>query len=151
MNVVEILPLPMAFTRTHKRRLKDGTTRTYYERVESYREGGKVHQRRVRYLGISPFEPIPLPPVHLGLLATRLATGACSPQDIFDFVQGMGVELPRVPLEALDIRYDFPKKTSELRLYPSRPSDRPPSRAGRPPASPARTPRTSAPSKGKGL
>ncbi len=133
----------MAFTRTHQRRLKDGPSRTYYERVESYREGGKVHQRRLHYLGTSPIEPIPLPPAHLGLLATRLATGSLSAQDLFDFVQQMGVELPRVPLEALAIRYDFQKKHSELRLYPSTPSGRPPSRAGRPRASRTPTPRRS--------
>ncbi len=141
----------MAFTRTHQRRLKDGRIRTYYERVESYREGGKVHQRRLRYLGTSPIEPIPLPPVHLGLLATRLATGSLSAQDLFDFVQHMGVELPRIPLEALAIRYDFQKKHSELHLYPSMPCDRPPSHAGRPRASRTPTPRGSERSRAKGL
>lgn len=122
--------------------------RTYYYEVEDVWNPRKKQSRRkvLRYLGkspIPPIEPIPLPPAHLGLLATCLATGSLSAQDLFDFVQQMGIELPRVPLEALAIRYDFQKKHSELRLYPSTPSDRPPSRVGPPPASPTPTPRRS--------
>lgn len=139
----------MSFLRTHQRHLKDGSTRVYYEEVESYREGGKVRQRRVHYLGLSPIDPIPLPPVHLGLLAALLASGACTAEDIFHFVQGMGVELPPTPLQALDIRYDLGKKLCELRLYPSMPSNRPGSRAGKPRSAPRPTRRKSAPSKGK--
>jgi hypothetical protein len=128
--------------------------RTYYYEVEDVWNPRKQQSRRkvLRYLGkspIPPIEPIPLPPAYLGLLATRLATGSLSAQDLFDFVQQMGVELPRVPLEALAIRYAFQKKHSELRLYPSPPSGRPPSRAGRSRASRTPTPRGSGRSKAK--
>ncbi len=128
--------------------------RTYYYEVEDVWDPQKKQSRRkvLRYLGkspIPPIEPIPLPSVHLGLLATRLATGSLSAQDLFDFVQRMGLELPRVPLEALAIHYDFQKKRSELRLYPSRPSDPPRSPAGRPRASRTPTPRPSGPSRAK--
>ena len=128
--------------------------RTYYYEVEDVWDPRKKQSRRkvLRYLGkspIPPIEPIPLPPAHLGLLATRLATGSLSAQDAFEFVQRMGIELPFVSLAALAIRYDFQKKRSELRLYPSTPSGRPPSRAGRPRASRTPTPRGSGPSKAK--
>ncbi len=129
--------------------------RTYYYEVEDVWDPRKKQSRRkvLRYLGkspIPPIEPIPLPPVHLGLLATRLATGSLSAQDAFEFVQRMGVELPFVSLAALAIRYDFQKKRSELRLYPSTPSGRPASRAGRPRASRTPTPRGSERSRAKG-
>ncbi|MGI0067575.1 MAG: hypothetical protein ACREB9_04015 [Thermoplasmata archaeon] len=128
--------------------------RTYYYEVEDVWNPQKKQSRRkvLRYLGkspIPPIEPIPLPQVHLGLLATRLATGSLSAQDAFEFVQRMGIELPSISLEALAIHYDFQKKRSELRLYPLTPSDRPPSRAGRPRTSPTPTPHTSEPSRAK--
>lgn len=129
----------MSFVRTHQRHLKDGSVRTYYEEVESYREGGKVRQRRIRFLGISPVDPIPLPPAQMALLATQLATGSCTAEDVFRFIQGMGVELPLTSLKALDIRYDLGKKRSELRLYPTMPSDHLRSRAGKRRTSPRPT------------
>lgn len=53
----------MSFTRSITRKLKDGTERTYYYRVEGFREGGKVRQRMVEYLGTNPDLPtIPLDP-----------------------------------------------------------------------------------------
>ncbi len=136
----------MSFIRTHQRRLKDGSRRTYYEEVESYREGGKVRQRRIRFLGLSPLDPITLAPAEMALLATQLASGTCTAEDVYRFVQGMGVELPPTPLRALDIRYDLGKKRSELRLYPMMPSDHPRSRARRPRTSRPPTPRESSPS-----
>lgn len=129
--------------------------RTYYYEVEDLWDPKRKQSRQkvLRYLGKSPFppiDPIPLPPAHLGLLATRLATEAVTAEDLVQFVQGMGIELPPTPLVALDIRYDLQKKRCELRLYPVMPSDLPRSRAERPPASPRRTRPQSSPSKGKG-
>ena len=138
----------MAFVRTHRRRLRDGSVRVYYEEVESYRHAGKVRQRRLRYLGLSPLPPIPLPPAHLGLLATRLATGATA-EEILRFVREMGVELPPTSLQALDIRYDVEKKLCELRLYPLLPSASRRSRAGSARSSPRPTRRASALSRGR--
>lgn len=114
--------------------------RTYYYEVEDVWDPRQKQSRKkvLRYLGKSPFpplDPIPLPPAHLGLLATRLATGACSAEEVLQFVRNMGVELPPTPLAALDIRYDLGKKLCELRLYPVRPSDLPRSRAARSPTS----------------
>lgn len=129
--------------------------RTYYYEVEDIWDPQKKQSRRkvLRYLGKSrfpPLDPIPLPSVQMALLATQLATGACTAEDVFRFVQGMGVELPPTPLQALDIRYDLEKKRSELRLYPSMPSDRPRSRVGKPRTSPPPTRRRYSPLKGKG-
>jgi hypothetical protein len=44
----------MSYIRTIKRVLKDGTERIYYCRVEGYREGGRVKQRVIEYLGVNP-------------------------------------------------------------------------------------------------
>ena len=44
----------MSFIRAVKRKMKDGSERSYYYRVESYRKDGKVRQRMVEYLGINP-------------------------------------------------------------------------------------------------
>lgn len=52
-------PLQKACIRTRRRRLNDGANRTYYARVESYREGGKLRERRLRSFGTSLIEPIP--------------------------------------------------------------------------------------------
>lgn len=91
--------------------------RTYYDEVEDVWDPRRKQSRRkvLRYLGKSPFpplDPIPLPPAHLGLLATRLATEAVTAEDIARFVQGMGVELPPTPLAALDIRYELEKNSA---------------------------------------
>ena len=63
----------MSFTRSITRKLKDGTERTYYYRVEGFREGGKVRQRMVEYLGTNPDLPtIPLDPPLTHPLPRRL-------------------------------------------------------------------------------
>lgn len=129
--------------------------RTYYYEVEDVWNPEKKQSRRkvLRYLGKSrfpPLDPIPLVPAEMALLATQLASGACTAEDVFRFVQGLGVELPPTPLQALDIRYDLGKKLSELRLYPVMPSDHPHSRAGKPRTSPRPTRQRSSPSKERG-
>lgn len=140
----------MSFIRTHQRHLKDGSLRIYYEEVESVREEGKVHQRSIRFLGTSPLDPIPIPPAQMALFATQLATGTVTAEDVFRFVrEGTGVELPPTPLRALDIRYDLEKKLSELRLYPTMPSDHPRSHAGKRHTAPPPTRPRSSPSTGK--
>ena len=45
----------MSYIRSITRILKDGTERKYYYRVEGYREGGKVRQRVIEYLGVNPY------------------------------------------------------------------------------------------------
>ena len=44
----------MSFIYGKKRVLKNGKERTYYYRVENYREGGRVRQRVLEYLGTNP-------------------------------------------------------------------------------------------------
>ena len=44
----------MSYIRSVRKILKDGTEREYYYRVEGHREGGKVKQRMVEYLGLNP-------------------------------------------------------------------------------------------------
>lgn len=129
--------------------------RTYYYEVESRYDPKSKRSREhvLRYLGkspIPPMDPIPLPPVHMGLLATRLATGSLSAQDAFEFVQRMGIELPSAPLEALAIHYDFQKKRCELHLFPRNSSDPLRARVVRSRASRPPTPPASEPSKDRG-
>ena len=82
----------MSFTRTFKRKNKDGTVRTYYAEVESVRVGDKVIQRYVRPLGNDPEHPknIPLEPVHFSYLALRLMQDALTPNDLFEMLEKMG-------------------------------------------------------------
>ena len=44
----------MSFIRAVRRKMKDGSERLYYYRVESYRKEGRVHQRMLEYLGTNP-------------------------------------------------------------------------------------------------
>ena len=44
----------MSFIYGKNRVLKNGKKRTYYYRVENYREGGKVRQRVLEYIGTNP-------------------------------------------------------------------------------------------------
>ena len=44
----------MSFIRAIRRKMKDGSERQYYYRVESYRKDGRVHQRMIEYLGTNP-------------------------------------------------------------------------------------------------
>lgn len=109
----------MSFTRTFKRKNKDGTARTYYAEVESVRVGNKVIQRYVRPLGIDPEHPtnIPLEPVHFSYLALRLMQDALTPNDLFEMLEKMGHPTKKEELERIGINYDFEKKTYSISLF----------------------------------
>jgi len=81
----------MSFTRTFKRKNKDGTIKTYYAEVESVRVEGKVVQRYVRSLGTDRGHPnnIPLEPVHFSFLALKLMQDALTPNDLFEMLEKM--------------------------------------------------------------
>lgn len=109
----------MSFTRTFKRKNKDGTVRTYYAEVESVRVGDKVIQRYVRPLGTDPEHPknIPLEPVHFSYLALRLMQDALTPNDLFEMLEKMGQPVKKEELERISINYDFVKKTYSISLF----------------------------------
>ncbi|MDW7727741.1 MAG: hypothetical protein ACNA7I_01740 [Candidatus Methanoperedens sp.] len=109
----------MSFTRTFKRKNKDGTVRTYYAEVESVRVGDKVIQRYVRPLGTDPEHPknIPLESVHFSYLALRLMQDALTPNDLFEMLEKMGQPVKKEELEKIGINYDFIKKTYSISLF----------------------------------
>ena len=109
----------MSFTRTFKRKNKDGTMKTYYAEVESVRVEGKVVQRYVRSLGTDPEHPnnISIEPVHFSYLALRLMQNALTPNDLFEMLEKMGHPVKKEELERIGINYDFEKKTYSISLF----------------------------------
>lgn len=109
----------MSFTRTFKRKNKDGTVRTYYAEVESVRVGDKIIQRYVRPLGTDPEHPnnLPIEPVHFSYLALRLMQDALIPNDLFEMLEKMGQPVKKETLERIGINYDFVKKTYSISLF----------------------------------
>lgn len=109
----------MTFTRTFKRKNKDGTVRTYYAEVESVRVGDKVFQRYIRPLGTDPEHPknIPIEPVHFSYLALRLMQEALTPNDLFEMLEKMGQPVRKEGLEKIGINYEFEKKTYSISLF----------------------------------
>lgn len=108
----------MAFTRTFKRKNKDGSIKTYFAEVESVRVGGKVVQKYVRSLGTDPKNPttIPIEPVHFSYLALRLMQDALTPNDLFEMLENMGHPIRKYDLAKIGINYDFEKKTYSISL-----------------------------------
>jgi hypothetical protein len=108
----------MPFTRTFKRKNKDGSIKTYFAEVESVRVGDKVVQRYVRSLGTDPKNPttIPIEPVHFSYLALRLMQDALTPTDIFEMLENMGQPIRKDDLTKIAINYDFEKKTYSISL-----------------------------------
>ncbi len=109
----------MSFTRTFKRKNKDGTIKTYYAEVESVRIGNKVVQQYVRPLGTDPEHPtnIPIEQVHFSYLALRLMQDALTPNDLFEMLENMGQPIKKEDLEGIGINYDFEKKTYSISLF----------------------------------
>ncbi len=109
----------MSFTRTFKRKNKDGTIKTYYAEVESVRIGNKVVQQYVRPLGTDPEHPtnIPIEQVHFSYLALRLMQDALTPNDLFEMLDNMGQPIKKEDLERIGINYDFEKKTYSISLF----------------------------------
>ncbi|MDG7005352.1 MAG: hypothetical protein JRM86_00270 [Nitrososphaerota archaeon] len=126
--------------------------RQYRQLVESvWDPKARVTRKHLlRHLGpVQPAHPrgvepphLPLPPVHFGLLATRIMTGTLTAAQIVELVEQMGGEVPPGDLQAVGIRYDLGEKTLELLLWPAPPSaSRPAVRsAGAPRRSKGRTP-----------
>ena len=108
----------MPFTRTFKRKNKDGSIKTYFAEVESVRVGNKVVQKYVRSLGTDPEHPtnIPIEPVHFSYLSLRLMQDALTPNDLFEMLENMGQPIRKDDLTKIAINYDFEKKTYSISL-----------------------------------
>ncbi len=77
---------------------------TYYARVESHREGKKVRQKQLKYLGTSPNKmEVPADPSVAGPLAQALMSGETPPDKVRELLKGLGIEftghLKRVSLD----------------------------------------------------
>lgn len=109
----------MSYTRTFKRKNKDGSIKTYFAEVESVRVGDKVVQRYVRSLGTDPKNPtkIPIEPIHFSFLALRLMQDALTPNDLFEMLENMGQPIRKDDLAKIGINYEFEKKTYSISLF----------------------------------
>ena len=83
----------MSYVRPFKKKLKDGTVQTYYGRVESYRDGKRVRQRMVEYLGINPnVRTFPLDEALARKIAPIVASVA-TPTEIMNLLKDQGFEV----------------------------------------------------------
>ncbi len=108
----------MSFTRTFKRKNKDGSIKTYFAEVEPVRIGNKVVQKYIRSLGTDPKNPttIPIESVNFSYLALRLMQNALTPNDLFEMLENMGQPVRKDELEGINIKYNFEKKTYSISL-----------------------------------
>jgi hypothetical protein len=91
----------MSYVRPFKKTLKNGTVQTYYGRVESYREGGKVRQRMVEYLGTHPQRrTFPLEPTLARKVAAVVAE-PLSPTDMMTKLKDLGLDVPFRPRQLM--------------------------------------------------
>jgi hypothetical protein len=101
----------MAFNRKIKTR-----SGTYYARVENYREGGKVHQRYLKYLGTSPNTiEIPLEPALAGPIAEALMSGTLSSKELKQRLKDMGIEV-KGRIQRIKLDFNPPRKRLTLRI-----------------------------------
>ncbi|EQD77647.1 hypothetical protein B1B_00953 [mine drainage metagenome] len=83
----------MSYVRSFKKTLKDGTAREYFARVEGYREGGKVRQRVIEYLGTNPQKRMfPLDPPLARKVAPIIAE-PLSPTEMMNQLKDLGVPI----------------------------------------------------------
>jgi hypothetical protein len=83
----------MSYVRAFKKKLKDGIVQTYYGRVESYRDGEKVRQRMVEYLGVNPNKrTFPLDETLAGKVASIVASPR-TPIEIMNLLKDQGFEV----------------------------------------------------------
>lgn len=88
----------MSYLRSKKRRLKDGKTQDYWYRVEGIREGGKVRQKVVEYLGTNPqTRTVPLDPALAARVALALIEGHPTAAQATERLRGLGLDLPGRP------------------------------------------------------
>ena len=133
----------------------------YRQRVEHFWDP-KAKRTRTRILeNLGPVHPVfprapeppalSLPPVHFGLLATRMMSGTLTAAHVVQTVQEMGEEMPAGPLQAVGIRFDLAEKKLELLLWLVPPSSRPgPVPSAKRPSNPSGpTPQRSSRSKGR--
>ena len=110
-----MLIIIMSFIRAVRRKMKDGSERLYYYRVESYRKEGRVHQRMLEYLGTNPGR------VHLQIdlaTAARVAavlSGSPSPTQAMKLLREAGIPVMTKP-GSISLIYNPPLRLHTLRI-----------------------------------
>jgi len=106
--------------KTFIRKIKQGDKIRYAE-VWNERQGKKVIQHHVRYLGSDPTNlPDPssfdIEKVHFGYLAQLILSDALSADDVYLMLDGMGESVERKELKEIVIRHNISEKKTRLRI-----------------------------------
>ena len=106
----------MAFTREKTYRRKDGSTSTYYYRVENVWKDGRSQQRVLKYLGKSPnTQEIIVDPSDAGTLAEVLFSAAPSQKKVRGILAQLGVRTTG-RVTKVSLVYNPPLKQLALRV-----------------------------------
>ena len=106
--------------KTFVRKIKQGDKIRYAE-VWNERQGKKVIQHHVRYLGSDPTNlPDPssfdIEKVHFGYLAQLILSDALSADDVYLMLDGMGKSVERKELKEIVIRHNISEKKTRLQI-----------------------------------
>jgi hypothetical protein len=106
--------------KTFIRKIKQGDKIRYAE-VWNERQGKKVIQHHVRYLGSDPTNlPDPssfdIEKVHFGYLAQLILSDALSADDVYLMLDGMGKSVERKELKEIVIRHNISEKKTRLQI-----------------------------------
>lgn len=110
--------------KTFIRKIKQGNKIRYAE-VWNERQGKKIIQHHVRYVGSDP-DNLPEPSsfiiekLHFGYLAQLLLSDSLSANDIYLMLDGMGKSIERKEIKQIIIRYRLDEKKTILQLIFSR-------------------------------
>lgn len=110
----------MVKQKTFVRKIKQGD-KTRYAEVWNERNGKKVIQHHVRYLGSDP-DMIPPPSsfdierVHFGYVAQLILSDSLCAEDLFTMLEGMGESVQRRDVQSVIMRYDLVSKKTRLQL-----------------------------------
>ncbi len=106
----------MSFVRSYKRTLRDGSTRSYYARVENVWEDGRVRQHVLEYLGTSPAtRAIALDPAMAARVALALIEGQPTAAEAAEKIRNLGLDLPGHPRQ-FSLTYNPPLRRYALRV-----------------------------------
>ena len=110
--------------KTFIRKIKQGDKIRYAE-VWNERQGKKIIQHHVRYVGSDPdnlpeLSSFVIEKLHFGYLAQLLLSDSLSANDIYLMLEGMGKSIERKEIKQIIIRYNLDEKKTILQLIFSR-------------------------------
>lgn len=105
----------MSFIRKKTRRGKDGVVHDYYYLVENRWEKGEVHQKVIKYLGVSPHKmEIPIEPELAGQLAQILMSGKQTSSELKETLKKLGVPVGAGKIKEVSLIFKPPLKKLTL-------------------------------------